>query len=687
MRLSTGVVKSALFLKIGFKVSNKKSKIRLYLRVMSQIKGFYSMRLLNSREYRRLGFILVFFLCFSCTFTPEAEFINNIIPPEPIVFSIEVNSPEFTDPHYLLGATQFNFTLKDLTKPLVGYDVIIDGDSLAATESGANLGNNVSFVIYPYNLSEGKHTVTLRLRIATQSNSLAEKLGFEYHLAEPKFDIILDRKIPTLNTPLVADYEFGYLTLRWPSINQQNFKYIIKRIPVSGFGQGDTTFYNPEVNSFIDNAYVGGGVTYKLIASGLGFEQHELGSVYFTTPPMDLNLIQDQNRVVRLFWDNVKINTVNTFLELGYTSGPRFPLAPSGNEVIDTLLLGEDKNYWITVRRDGNLEQFHRNILRIQSTKNIKEYESFVMMPQNNKLLLNTGLGIYRYALPSLILEDSLMAFELGFQRISSLVTNAIESKAMVVGDGSSLSGFDPLNFDDRRSAFGFFTAVRKVTGNSDEISHLWLGNLSKNDFLPLLLRQNNKNIALLFNINDGQVYWNSPPTDAPDFRQPPLLSDDEQFLAYDVQNIALGVLLKKTGEAYNQVGFIKKGFKYFESARNELINVTMTDQYGPVSDGAITIYSMSASQVLNGELLPDRSTILPRTIGDESIKGIYYDQLSSTLYSRYMTGATSYLRLINIDDFNFYGEVISAFTYTGYTHMLSNHYQLTSRGFIEEVK
>jgi hypothetical protein len=63
----------------------------------------------------------------SCTFTPENKYVNPISPPEPISFSIEVNDPEFKSPYYLIGSTQFNFTLKDLSKPVIGYEVVMDG--------------------------------------------------------------------------------------------------------------------------------------------------------------------------------------------------------------------------------------------------------------------------------------------------------------------------------------------------------------------------------------------------------------------------------------------------------------------------------------------------------------------------------------------------------------------------------
>lgn len=152
-----------------------------------------------------------------CTFSPHNEYVNPIEPPEPIAVNIEeVNNTSFADPFYIIESTTFKFTV-DAAKPVIYYVITIDGNVVAEGNDG-----NISFFLFPHSLPSGNHLVTLSIRIATQSGSVAEKLGGEYYLIEKSFRLIND-PTPPPNVVATASYEDGHLTVRWPATDKKNF--------------------------------------------------------------------------------------------------------------------------------------------------------------------------------------------------------------------------------------------------------------------------------------------------------------------------------------------------------------------------------------------------------------------------------------------------------------------------------
>ncbi len=633
-----------------------------------------------------LSLLVVYFSLLACTFTPDEENIKAIKPPDPIAFTIEVNDPTFSDPYYMRNSTQFNFTLKDLTKRLTDYEVSIAGN-IIANSSGYDLGKSISFNIFAHSLGVGTHTVRISMRIATQSGSLAEKVGAEYHFSEVSFKVIIDNTVPKLSAPVAGAYENGYLTIRWPSPGQRNFNYTIRRIYQSGFGSKDTTFYNPDQTILIDKEYVGGNITYQLLASGFGFDRYELGRVNFTTPPLDLSVAQDEQRIVRLTWSNVKINQTNAYIHSTYKPEKSFPLSDSGTEILDTLALGEERFFWLKIKREGNDDQFYQTVHKVEQKPNLKEYESVVMLADKSKLLICTGLGIYRYSIPEFALEDSVMANQVGVTRFSSMIVNNASSELLAVADRSSIIGIDPLNFNTSVTHYYLDVSARNITGSTDEIRDIWLGNVSDNGLLSLQFRQNTR-VAMLFNIQDRSIVWHSLPSELPLGGRAPVVSIDTRYLTYDLFNgSGEAVVYEKIGDTYTKIGFVKSGLKFFIQESNELINTTESSPYNP-NDINILVYNLNTTPSdVNAYFTPSRAHTLAARRNLESLVSVHYDPISKRLYHRYMNQGSSALRSIDINTFSESPEIISAFTYVGYTHTISGDYQLTSRGFIEKLR
>ncbi|HMG88906.1 MAG TPA: hypothetical protein VK589_02565, partial [Chryseolinea sp.] len=284
-----------------------------------------------------------------CTFEPHNENINPIKPPEPIVFSIEVNDPNFTDPYYLVLPTLFTFTLKDLPQPVCYYDVYLDGGT-HITSGEAH--DRISFQMIPGAYTDGIHEVTIKIRVPTNSGSLAEKFDSEFHLTEIKFKVIIDRTTPTFAAPPTVAYENGFLTVRWGAAPRRNFFYVIKRTYEPYNPLMDSLIFNPSQNSFVDRGFVGGDITYKILASGYGFQDVEVGTIRFNDSPVDFKIVR-KDQLVYLSWSQSEIGLEDTKITSSANGTEvTLPHTESAEILIDSLVMGEEENYFIKTVRD-----------------------------------------------------------------------------------------------------------------------------------------------------------------------------------------------------------------------------------------------------------------------------------------------------------------------------------------------
>lgn len=615
-----------------------------------------------------------------CTFEPNNEYVNPIEPPKPLALDIEVNDPNFTDPFYIIEPTNFTFTLKDLTKPLIDYVVTIDGKIIAEGTDG-----KIQFYLYPHSVAEGTHTVKMTIRAATNSGSLAEKLGGEYYLIEKTFQLINDSTKPPAITPTAA-YEDGKLTIRWNTINQKNFYYVIKRTYSPYNPMQDSIIRNTQLNNFIDVGYVGGEVTYTIAATGFGFERYDLGSVTFKDDPVDFELRHGEGKRVSLVWTNSKVAVENTELMIE-TQGRKLtmPMTSSGNMVIDTLVLGEDAGYWITTSRAGyGWQQSYKRTPQIKSPQQIKAFTAKAMLVNQNRLLLLTPKAIYRYVLPSLTIEDSLLYQN--NEDFTGMVVNEDGSRAVLTTANKNLYEFNPMDFDAPWNTLELYTASIFFTGGSDPIRQIVLGNLSQNGLLTVVVGKYGNNTQLVYDINNNVVTWNAPSFIYLNTVHPPVVSNDGSLLANDYPALTKGDVYQWNGSGFDKIGTVAAGRKHFRPGNREIINGTRLDEY-TISPGAVRIYDLTT---LPAD--PTQSLTQLRWMNFAAIENDAYftetgfDKNTNLFYVRYMENVFSTLKLYDANTMNFVKEV-TAFVYRPGTHQFENNYHLSDRGFIEEVK
>jgi hypothetical protein len=614
-----------------------------------------------------------------CTFEPHKEYVNPIAPPEPLSVTIQVNDPNFADPYYLIETTTFRFTLADLTKPVIDYVVKIDGNIVS---EGTN--NDIQFFLYPHSLNEGTHTVNMTIRVATKSGSLAEKLGAEYYLIEKNFRIINDRTLPPAVTPTAA-YENGKLVIRWNTLSQKNFYYVIKRTYTPYNPLRDTIIRNTTQNFFIDNGYTGGQIEHKIAVTGFGFERQDLGSVMFNDDPIDFEITRGEGKTVRLVWNNSSIDVQNVELSIE-TDGRTIkqPLTTSGNVNIDTMVLGEERNYWIKTMRSGYGSQAFTRIKGLKLQQTLKQFKSHAMLVNQSKLLVLTSKAIYRYALPSIVLEDSLLSID--GTNFSAIAVSEDGERAVVLKDNWKLYEFNPMDFQASLNDLGLFAATIDVSGNG-AIQEVKLGNISQNGLLSMVIRKNGNRRQVLFDIHTGLVPWFGDFFQYLNEMYPPVISSDGLYLSNDFPATGKGSIYKWNGTSFIHLATVAAGRKYFRAGNRELINGTIKDGFSSIAEGAVQIYDLTSPPLNNTQSLTLlRSINFPAIENDQYFWETGYDESTGIFYARYMIDATSILKLYNANTMATEGEE-TPFTFTPYSHVFQNNYHLTNRGFIETAR
>lgn len=627
----------------------------------------------------------------ACTYEPNNEFVSTIEPPEELDIAIEVNDPNFTDPYILLEDETFQFTLKDLSKPILDVEVTVGGFELPTFVDK----NKITFNVDPYSLN-GTLEVRMNIIIATQSRSLAESLGAEYYQLSPTFKVIVDRNPPTLSDPVSAAYENGYLTLRWKAPGAKNFRYTLMRqhadsqVPFNSFLHKIATI-DPLKEHFIDSGYVGGAKTYKLLADGVSFSK-ELAALNFSEPAHDLKIIRAEQSELRAQWSYSKLSPVGlnlrvtTSANIGSYDGP---FEESGDINIGTLPLGRTTEVYTIISNPNYPSQAHSSTQKL-GIPNLHVNGVYRMMPDQDKLLVTTNEAIYRYKLSTLALEESILASAFGVSHFITLVTSRNGQYGAVSGIKKIII-FDPLNFANK-SMVDLATATAGLTPGGGTIVQATFGQISNSGILPITLQNTELTYPLLFNLNSRTVSWIAPDSLVARFggtgclispddtylivHHPPLVFDNAPY-----QDVPWSIVHMKSGDTYQPVGRVKKFASYFGEG-NELISLTQP----PVSDMEIVFYNIDAAPGVNMDYTILRSLSVPSTTVAGNRAGVAYDYHTNKLYTVFRSNGKSTLTVINASTFAT-EKVGYAFDDNFHVHSYSNNYHLLSSGYIEELK
>ncbi|HSI75105.1 MAG TPA: hypothetical protein VK957_04405 [Lunatimonas sp.] len=603
---------------------------------------------------------------YGCAFEPHKEFVSPIKPPEAITVTFELNDPVLKYPYYLLEPTNFHIILHDTSYPLIGSEVTVNGSVIP---SWVQNNRDLYFLLDPYQIAYGYHTVSVSCYLDTKSGSLANMAGMENYLVEQAFEIRIDPTPPVFDT-FTAEIENGYLTFRWKNqVNHQNYRYIIHRDNGLSFIYPDTIINDPLVNHFIDYGYLGGNLNYNIITRGFHITTGVgEGSVYHE--PADFIITRSLNGQGELSWTHRKFAGENQELHIRpqfyFNEERKAPFTPSGKIDLGHIHLGHSFDISVGFYSLTNINRKNAVVVEYRPKPNIRPFTFYALLSKSKKLLVGNSEMLFRYSLEDdMKLEDSLRYSDLGLVWPRDIVVvSPDESRIYISGIGkiteSKFISADPHNFDDIQH----YVMNSKLSAINFPVGHshpLITGNASNDGLVTLKAGSN----SLLFDIPNQKVIWNSTHTRI----RPPAISADGKFLALNLNQNEGWVFEIREGEAH-PLGRIDPGYPIFLNER-ELMTSLHPTRINESDASHITIFDLSNPPAdSNSYLTRLRSGVMPTLID---------------LYSAYYDPSSGYIAFSYPDQLKLYNVITMQFekTYMGFS-LYTDKYRLSQAGFVE---
>lgn len=603
-----------------------------------------------------------------CTFEPDQEFNASIKAPEPIDVTIIIHDPGFKDPYYLLQPTRFEFKLEELNNAILSSEVKLNGKLLDSNI----VGGAVTFLLDPYQMEEKEHFIEMVFYADTKSGSLANIVGAEYYVIEQSFRLIIDSTPPEFHSFKVG-LENGFLTMRWVGPqDQNNFVYKLWRSNPSTWFSSDTTLYDTKMNHFVDPGYVGGDMTY--ILKGMGFDFNiNIATDDFRNSPADFTLIKDDEENVKLVWTKSEINTENVILSISapfsFEGEKSYPFTSAGEIPIGKLGFMEGAFVNAYLHRTGYSSQKSGQSLFLDPTPALKQFEEFIMLKNNNKLLIRNDEKVYRYNLEGYVLEDSISLFDLEISDVLSFIATPDESKAYISDRAGNLVSFDPLNFSLHQ--YHDLTSVVSILNEpNSNLATLTLGNATDDGLITANFWKG-KMYLMLIDLDNGMGLWHSPPGNY----YAPTISNDGKYLAVDIGVPYMdyqGWVLKNLQGEYQTIGKIDRGDHYFLPGGEQVISVTRRNEIREnPEDNYIKVYNLTDPPLNSSNYFSDLKEFLMPYKAE--VFRIGYDPVSNYVW---FTNSGS------IELFNPTSMKIEK-SFNGNSFFYANNYYLNRSGFI----
>lgn len=596
----------------------------------------------------------------SCTYTLKDEYINPVLPPEPLNLVVEINDPNFTDPYLLDWPTTFELKFTT-TKPILESNVFLDGALYPSTYSNQLLRFNLS----PLNMNVGTHTVKIEMKFRTLSGSLVDQLAGEYYLVEEEFQVVTTNTIPLPINPLIASMENGYMILRWDMGSGRSYRYTLAKYKVvngaSFFIEQDDFFGAKKM--YVDSGFVGGTINYVLNISN-AFGSSQIGSITKRVKPAEFEITYDENNVGSLIWKN-PATTANITL-----SGPKGSETVSlnvGKILLDTFFLGDQKNYRVFVHRNTFPLQMYDSIFTVQKApSNLIPFKNQLILPEASKLILLDQYKLSRYSLPEFSKEEELYSVY-GFSQ--QMVASSDESN-LVVGN----TRFNPLKLSEFS---GINPTLKQPDGNYQYFPFQSLSSLSNTGLIAANFMYNGSHKAgvhnLAMNTALDVIEWSEDLND-----DTPLISDDGLYLVVNNSEQTIGRVYKKIAGTWTLIGNVPPNKKYWRGhSTTELI----------IIGTSVQVFDVTTLPDENGFFVPLRSHSFINT----SVIDIGYDQPSQNIYVQSLSSDYySTIKIYSINNFILTGRAkayLPPVAPVPTRHIYSNNFHFLTNGYGEKLK
>ncbi|MGY6520116.1 MAG: hypothetical protein ACXIUD_00185 [Mongoliitalea sp.] len=611
---------------------------------------------------------LATFIFSQCTYELEEEFHLDIKPPSLREVTLLINDSELPQPFYLMERTNFRFTLQELNNAIFETEVRLNGNLIKADiVDGA-----VTFSMNPDFLEPKEHLLEMVFYADTRSRSLANLLGGEYYVINKTFRVIIDPTVPEFHS-FTSELEDGYLVYRWKGPqDRKNFVYRFRRNTSGHPYFKDTIIYDTNVNHFIDKGFVGGYQYHNLRATGFKFDV-TINAKQLHVPEPDFSLIKDEEEIVKLVWTKAAINPEGVILSITapfeFEGVKTYPFSSSGEISIGKLDYLEDADVKYTLHRTGYIQQQIEGSLHLRAEPTFEQFERFIMLKDNHKILIQNDRGIFRYDLNGYVLEDSLIFNNLGIYEINSIIISPNESKGYFIDPDRGIMSFDPLDFS--KIQLHEISLPLSISNSLSFPPRFQLGNASENGLVTARMFSG-INRSVVIDMNNEKILWHSHagswsiPTISPDgkYFAANLSFTDEDYIGRVFQHVQGG---------FQQIGQIDLGDHiYFLPDSKHVMSVNGVPDYREnPEENYIKVYDVShPPQSPSAFFSNSREVHLPY------INGLWrwgFDPLSNHLW------------FSNSETIQLFSPITMKFekTYDAYGFVFSNYYLLRHDGFI----
>ncbi|MDH5599025.1 MAG: hypothetical protein OEY34_07870 [Cyclobacteriaceae bacterium] len=501
-----------------------------------------------------------------------------IIPePDPGNIVINVSDPQFSDPYYYTARTKVTFSFSGYNGKIVSAIVKNGSEKLFVSVSSnsfdLDLNNNV--------LYEGSNNINMEVVLSSGTGSLADKSGAENFVFRGSFNVIVDPSVPP-DVNITPTFEKGYLELKWDTITQSNFKYLLR---ISGT---EYSVYETRENNFAhytDIGYFGGYYTFQLYAVGYKFEKL-LGKVTINRNPLtSIDYIQRGDSLFAKFnvlepiGNDVKVTLKSnyTYLEnkvLDFSYEPQF---------ISNLEPGKYINYYVNMHRNGYESRGTITYFHYIEPPKLPVFNKGKIIPGQDKILLYINNYLHRYSLIDYKLEESFGPIDT--YRYDRVFLLSPSGKYCILANNKIRYKINPLNFSEVEE----FTVEEKLVplDPSGPLYHREeLGNINDLGQLTFTARDYEMVYSGIYDVNSKSVIWYDSYSSLEwNKNQIPYISNDGNRLSMFDERVNLLRIYSQEGQNYVFSGNLsnRENIKWIGS--NEVISEVLDDDFFTIWD------------------------------------------------------------------------------------------------------
>ncbi len=445
-------------------------------------------------------------LTVACEYEPAGNNFVELDPPEEnLLIGISLNDVNPSDTIYLYRNT--SFSIKTYPREgLLETAVLLDNK-----EYKKYYDNSLSFVIYPDQLTEGVHKLTVKAVFSSGTGSLADRMGLEGYMGEVSWNIHVLRDPQDYFAVGYGINDEGFLEISWKNAAPESMisHYTIH----AGLTQSSDIIINDATKkSFIDSGYVCGSAYYEItthLKDGFSF----LKRLSFDKPAPKISFEDLGLDKLRVFWDTPFANG-RFILRDGNTT---IASGIHDTTIIIPQIFGQTRQFYLETRpRNAGYDNFHNKFTA------------------NGLFCLGTSLGLpnwplYAYSITDNIIYtskyDNLVAYNASTLQVKNTVSIVGNPWGLIYGGKiaaaphnstvAAMTGEETWIFTDSR----FINPV--IIPSLPDDNHTRLAALTSDD--RFFVVHGGTNICKVFNSLTGAKIFEIPFTyktiyDLPDF-------------------------------------------------------------------------------------------------------------------------------------------------------------------------